>query len=61
MLVLSRRVGEKVLIGNGTWIKVLEIKGDRVRLGFEADPEISIRREEVLLEAAAPIGELTEI
>jgi len=60
MLVLSRKVGEKVLVGT-SWIQVLEIKGDRVRLGFEADPGIGIWREEVLLEQAEPIGDLAEV
>lgn len=48
MLVLSRRVLERVIIDGGIVVQVIEVKGDRVRLGFEAPKEIKINREEVL-------------
>ncbi len=56
MLVLSRRNGESVCIGPGIHVKVLAIRGGTVKLGFEAPPEVSIRREEVQRSAdtAAP-------
>ncbi len=47
MLVLSRRVGEKILIGNSVVITVTEIVGNRCRLGIEAPPQVSIDRAEV--------------
>ena len=47
MLVLSRKRGEKIVIGNGVSVIVLEVKGDRVKLGFDAPPEVSIHREEI--------------
>ena len=47
MMVLSRKKGQRVLIGNGVYVQVLEVKGDRVQLGFEAPSEVSIHREEV--------------
>ena len=47
MLVLSRKRGEKIVIGNGVTVTVLEFQGGRVKLGFNAPSEISIRREEL--------------
>lgn len=47
MLVLSRKKNEAVAIGGGILITVVEVKGDRVRLGFTAPPEIKIDRAEV--------------
>jgi carbon storage regulator len=48
MLVLTRRINENILIGDETIvIKILEIRGGRVRLGIEAPQDVSIRREEV--------------
>jgi carbon storage regulator len=51
MLVLSRRVGEAIVIGDGTKVTVLAVDGQRVRLGIDAPEEIGIRREELLFEA----------
>ena len=59
MLVLSRKLQEAIRIG-GSVVKVLKVKGDRVTLGIEADPEIGIWREELLTETAKPIGDLVE-
>lgn len=50
MLVLSRRVGERLLIGDGITIQVLEGSGHRIRLGVEAPREVSILREELSAE-----------
>ncbi len=47
MLVLGRKVGEKIFIGDNVSVTVLEVKGDRIRLGFEADKTIPIHRAEV--------------
>jgi carbon storage regulator len=49
MLVLSRKAGERVCIGNGVEMVVLESKGGRVRLGFVAPPEVPIHRHEVVM------------
>ena len=48
MLVLSRKVNERVMIGNDIVITIAGIRGDKVRLGIEAPKEITINREEVL-------------
>jgi carbon storage regulator len=47
MLVLSRKRGERVCINDDIEVVVLEIRGDRVRLGFEAPDRVSVYREEV--------------
>ena len=47
MLVLTRKRDEKVIIGENIKVTVLDIRGDKVSLGFEADPEIPICREEL--------------
>lgn len=47
MLVLTRRVGEKVHIGDNVTVTLVKIEGDRVRLGFEAPDGISIYRNEI--------------
>jgi carbon storage regulator len=53
MLVLTRKVGERVLIADDIVIQVLEVKGRRIRLGIEAPPEVTVWREE-LSEPAEP-------
>lgn len=47
MLVLSRRVGEKICIGKGIVVTVVALPGNRVRLGIEAPVEVPIRRAEL--------------
>jgi carbon storage regulator CsrA len=47
MLVLSRKNGECVQIGAGIEVKVLEISGGKVKLGFTAPPNVSIQRNEI--------------
>jgi carbon storage regulator len=47
MLVLSRKEGERILIGRDILITVVESRGKRVRLGITAPPETPINREEV--------------
>ena len=47
MLVLSRRVGESVKIGDEVTVTVLGVKGGQVRLGFAAPAHLAVHREEV--------------
>jgi carbon storage regulator len=47
MLVLSRKKGEGIQIGKDVVVRVVEIRGDKVRLGFEAPREVPIHREEI--------------
>ncbi len=46
MLVLSRRAGERIQIGDGVFITLLSIQGQTARVGIEAPREIPIRRQE---------------
>jgi carbon storage regulator len=47
MLILSRRVGECVTIGNDITVKVVSISGNQIRLGITAPREVRVLREEI--------------
>lgn len=47
MLVLSRRKEETIMIGDDVVVTVVDIRGDKVRLGFEAPKDVTIHRREV--------------
>lgn len=47
MLVLSRHQNETIVIGNDIMITVVDIRGDRVRLGIDAPQDVSVHRKEV--------------
>jgi carbon storage regulator len=47
MLILTRKVGENITIGDEIKIQVLEIKGKQVRIGIQAPKQFSIHREEI--------------
>ncbi|MGI9329537.1 MAG: carbon storage regulator CsrA [Gammaproteobacteria bacterium] len=47
MLILTRRVGETVIIGNDVDVTVLGVKGNQVRLGVKAPKDIAVHREEI--------------
>lgn len=50
MLVLSRRVGESVVIGDDVTVTVLEVRGDVVRIGIAAPRSVAVHRAELLAE-----------
>ena len=47
MLVLTRRVGEEIVIGNDIRVMVVAINGDKVRVGITAPPAVRVDRKEV--------------
>lgn len=47
MLILTRRVGETLVIGDDVNVTVLGVKGNQVRLGINAPKEVSVHREEI--------------
>ena len=53
MLVLTRRAGESVMIGDDVIITVLEARGDVIRLGIQAPRDVQVHREEVFRELQA--------
>jgi carbon storage regulator len=52
MLVLTRRRGERIMIGDDIVVTVIEVSGDQVRIGIEAPRSVGVYREEVLAEVA---------
>ena len=48
MLVLSRKVGEEIVIGDNIRVRIVSVQGNQIRLGFEAPREVSIQRAELL-------------
>jgi carbon storage regulator len=55
MLVLSRKLGEEIVIGGDLRVTVIEIRGQRVKLGLVGPPEVRIRRRELV--SSAETGE----
>ncbi|OJW13643.1 MAG: carbon storage regulator [Planctomycetales bacterium 71-10] len=53
MLVLSRKVNEKIVIDGGIVITVVKVEGGQVRLGIEAPSHVKVYREELLAKASA--------
>ncbi|MDR1072344.1 MAG: carbon storage regulator CsrA [Treponema sp.] len=53
MLILSRKVNEKIMIGDDIAISIIEIKGDQIRIGIDAPRSVKVFRQEVLAEIKA--------
>jgi len=52
MLVLSRKLGEKIVIGDNIVVTVVKIDRNQIRIGIEAPPDVPVYREEILPERA---------
>lgn len=61
MLILTRRVGEALVIGDDVTLTVLGVKGNQVRIGVNAPKEVTVHRQEILeRDAAAASASSTE-
>jgi carbon storage regulator len=47
MLILTRRVGEALIIGDDTKLTILGVRGNQVRIGIDAPKDVSVHREEI--------------
>ena len=47
MLVLTRKLGESIAIDGGITVTVVEVRGNRVKLGVHAPPDVKVHREEI--------------
>jgi carbon storage regulator len=60
MLVLTRKLNEKVVINDTITVTVVEIRGDRVRIGISAPLDVAVRREELLARTPPEPGDEDE-
>lgn len=56
MLVLSRMKGQQIIVSGTITVTVLEVRGDKVKLGFEGPAEIPIHRQEVFQRLTDPLS-----
>jgi carbon storage regulator len=58
MLILTRRVGETIMVGDDVSVTVLGVKGNQVRVGINAPKQLAVHREEIYLRIQAEKGEI---
>ena len=56
MLILTRRVGETLMVGDEVTVTVLGVKGNQVRIGVNPPKEVSVHREEIYMRIQAEKG-----
>jgi carbon storage regulator len=56
MLVLSRKLGQSLRVGNGVRITVVKIDNNSVRIGIDAPENVSIRRQEIVFDLPEPLS-----
>lgn len=61
MLILTRRVGESLMIGKDIMVTVLDVKGPQVRLGINAPKNVPVHREEIYDRIKAEAGQREEL
>ncbi|HTY96816.1 MAG TPA: carbon storage regulator CsrA [Solirubrobacteraceae bacterium] len=61
MLVLSRKTGESVMIGDDIEITLVSTEGSKVRIGIQAPPEVPVHRKEIYLEILASAQDPREL
>ena len=55
MLILSRKVGQSIVINGNVIVKVVRVDGDQIKLGVQAPPEVAVNREEIQREVDAGV------
>ena len=59
MLILARRIGEKIYLGDEVTVTVLGVKGTQVRIGIDAPEDIPVHREEIYKRIKKPLSRPT--
>lgn len=60
MLILTRRVGETLMIGDDITVTVLGVKGNQIRVGVNAPKDVAVHREEIFQRIHSEAGESAE-